>query len=56
MHKFPPEFVIFLLTILSERNIIKHPIKGDYMNKSLRPAVIAGNWKMNKTPDEAVTL
>jgi len=26
------------------------------MNKSLRPAVIAGNWKMNKTPDEAVTL
>lgn len=26
------------------------------MNKSLRPAVIAGNWKMNKTPAEAKTL
>ena len=23
------------------------------MNKQLRKAVIAGNWKMNKTPDEA---
>ena len=23
------------------------------MNKALRKAVIAGNWKMNKTPDEA---
>lgn len=26
------------------------------MNKALRKAVIAGNWKMNKTPDEAKTL
>lgn len=26
------------------------------MNKALRPAVIAGNWKMNKTPAEAKTL
>lgn len=26
------------------------------MDKSLRKAVIAGNWKMNKTPDEAVAL
>ncbi len=26
------------------------------MNKSVRKAVIAGNWKMNKTPAEAVTL
>lgn len=26
------------------------------MNKALRPVVIAGNWKMNKTPAEAKTL
>ncbi len=26
------------------------------MNKATRKAVIAGNWKMNKTPDEAVAL
>ncbi len=26
------------------------------MNKALRPAVIAGNWKMNKTPSEAKKL
>ncbi len=26
------------------------------MNKTLRPAVIAGNWKMNKTPAEAKAL
>ena len=26
------------------------------MNKSLRKAVIAGNWKMNKTPEEAKEL
>ncbi len=26
------------------------------MNKALRKAVIAGNWKMNKTPSEAVEL
>ena len=26
------------------------------MNKELRKAVIAGNWKMNKTPDEAKAL
>ena len=26
------------------------------MNKSLRKAVIAGNWKMNKTPTEAKEL
>ena len=26
------------------------------MNTALRPAVIAGNWKMNKTPAEAKTL
>ena len=26
------------------------------MNKKLRKAVIAGNWKMNKTPAEAATL
>ena len=26
------------------------------MNKQLRKAVIAGNWKMNKTPDEAKAL
>ncbi len=26
------------------------------MNKALRPAVIAGNWKMNKTPAEAAAL
>ncbi|MBR6406984.1 MAG: triose-phosphate isomerase [Clostridia bacterium] len=26
------------------------------MNKNLRSAVIAGNWKMNKTPDEATAL
>ncbi len=26
------------------------------MNKALRKAVIAGNWKMNKTPSEATTL
>ncbi|MBQ9081959.1 MAG: triose-phosphate isomerase [Clostridia bacterium] len=26
------------------------------MNKNLRPAVIAGNWKMNKTPAEATAL
>lgn len=26
------------------------------MNKNLRPAVVAGNWKMNKTPDEAKAL
>lgn len=26
------------------------------MNKTLRKAVIAGNWKMNKTPDEAKAL
>ena len=26
------------------------------MNKNLRNAVIAGNWKMNKTPAEAKVL
>ena len=26
------------------------------MDKSLRKAVIAGNWKMNKTPDEAKAI
>ena len=26
------------------------------MNKKLRSAVIAGNWKMNKTPSEAKAL
>ena len=26
------------------------------MNKQLRKAIIAGNWKMNKTPEEAKTL
>ena len=26
------------------------------MNKQLRKAVIAGNWKMNKTPAEAKEL
>ena len=26
------------------------------MNKQLRKAVIAGNWKMNKTPDETTAL
>ena len=26
------------------------------MNKQFRKAVIAGNWKMNKTPAEAVEL
>ena len=26
------------------------------MNKSLRKAVIAGNWKMNKTPSETTAL
>lgn len=26
------------------------------MNKALRKAVIAGNWKMNKTPSEAKAL
>ena len=26
------------------------------MNKQLRKAVIAGNWKMNKTPNEAKAL
>ena len=26
------------------------------MNKALRKAIIAGNWKMNKTPSEAKTL
>ena len=26
------------------------------MNKALRKAVIAGNWKMNKTPAEAAEL
>ena len=26
------------------------------MNKSLRKAVIAGNWKMNKTPAETTAL
>ena len=26
------------------------------MNKELRKAVIAGNWKMNKTPAEAAEL
>ena len=26
------------------------------MNKAVRKAVIAGNWKMNKTPAEAVVL
>ena len=26
------------------------------MNKTLRPAIIAGNWKMNKTPAEAAEL
>ncbi len=26
------------------------------MNKNLRKAVIAGNWKMNKTPEETTTL
>ena len=26
------------------------------MNKALRPAVIAGNWKMNKTPAETTAL
>ena len=26
------------------------------MNKNLRKAVIAGNWKMNKTPAEATAL
>ena len=26
------------------------------MNKQLRKAVIAGNWKMNKTPSEAKAL
>ena len=26
------------------------------MNKSLRSAVIAGNWKMNKTPSETTAL
>ena len=32
-------------------------LKGCFkMNKALRKPVIAGNWKMNKTPDEAKTL
>ena len=26
------------------------------MNKNLRKAVIAGNWKMNKNPEEAKVL
>ena len=26
------------------------------MNRALRKTVIAGNWKMNKTPSEAVEL
>ena len=26
------------------------------MNKEFRKAIIAGNWKMNKTPAEAVEL
>ena len=26
------------------------------MNKQLRKAVIAGNWKMNKTPSETTAL
>src|SRR5574344_1726629 len=26
------------------------------MNKNVRKAIIAGNWKMNKTPNEAKTL
>ena len=26
------------------------------MNKNLRKAVIAGNWKMNKNPEEATAL
>ena len=26
------------------------------MNRNLRKTVIAGNWKMNKTPAEAVKL
>ena len=26
------------------------------MNKAVRKAVIAGNWKMNKTPSEAKAL
>ena len=26
------------------------------MDKSKRKAIIAGNWKMNKTPSEAVEL
>ena len=26
------------------------------MNKQLRKAVIAGNWKMNKTPSQAKAL
>ena len=26
------------------------------MNKQLRKAVIAGNWKMNKTPSETTQL
>ncbi|MDD6058954.1 MAG: triose-phosphate isomerase, partial [Ruminococcus sp.] len=26
------------------------------MNKATRKAIIAGNWKMNKTPDEAAQL
>ena len=26
------------------------------MNKAVRKAVIAGNWKMNKTPEEAKEL
>lgn len=32
-------------------------MKGEkHMNKELRKTVIAGNWKMNKTPDEAKEL
>lgn len=34
----------------------KNERHGQKMNKKLRKAVIAGNWKMNKTPEEAKQL
>jgi len=34
--------------------MINSPLKGDFMNKDIRIPIIAGNWKMNKTPTQAV--
>lgn len=55
--------VLQLLTTRNNKNTGEYfysPVNYDkgeiIMNKALRKAAIAGNWKMNKTPSEAKAL